>query len=144
MAATTGTPDGHGYDGTGGTFRSLGNGGTAGTEGNAAATAEGATGAGAGAGADAGAGVGCRTGVVVAKPITFPAESTEATTSTLTVTTLWVSCTGRRWNMRWPLDMAARLFCSRIRSGSLVPRNDSTSSSASTCAVFLLTTSRVW
>lgn len=108
-----GTPDGHGYAGT---VRSLGKGGTAGTEGNTTV------------------GNACtftRPGVEVARPMTFPLASTVATTSTMTVKTFEGSTAGRRWNMRCARPMTARPFCSRINSGSSTSSGDSGSSSCS-------------
>lgn len=94
-AATVGTPDGHGYAGTDGTCKSLGNGGTEGTEGTARTeTREGEAPAAVatdGARAD---GTVPTAGVAVCSPITWPAVSSVAMTSTLTVRTLAVTCAG--------------------------------------------------
>ena len=101
LTSFVGTPDGHGYAGTGGTSRSLGNGGTDGTDGTAAMTAtvgsgdmEMAAAAMVASNAATTVGVGLSPGVTVAREATFPAESREAMTST--VTTSRAGCTWRR------------------------------------------------
>jgi hypothetical protein len=109
-----GTPDGNGYAGT---VRSLGNGGTAGTEGSTTV------------------GTACTAttprievgspGVEVARPMILPLVSTVATTSTMTVRTFEGTTAARRWNMRCACPMTARPFCSRFNSGSSVSSRDS-------------------
>jgi hypothetical protein len=89
--AAVGTPEGHGYAGTDGTFKSLGNAGTEGTEGRATAVATDGIMA---------AGVVSTPGVAVTCPTTLPAESSVAITSTLTVKMLAGTCAERRWNRR--------------------------------------------
>jgi hypothetical protein len=121
-----GTPDGNGYAGT---VRSLGNGGTAGTEGSTTVgTACAATIPGIEVGSP---------GVEVASPMTLPLVSTVATTSTTTVKTFEGSTAARRWNMRCACPMTARPFCSRFNSGSSTWSRDSNSSwSFCSCSSF--------
>lgn len=122
-AAAVGTPDGNGYAGT---VRSLGNGGTAGTEGSTTVgTACAATIPGTevpSPGIDV-----ASPGVEVASPMTLPFVSTVATTSTTTVRTFEGSTAARRWNMRCACPMTARPFCSRFNSGSSTWSRDSNS-----------------
>lgn len=88
-APAVGTPDGHGYAGTDGTCKSVGNAGTAGTEGKTTACEVDTTAGGIKE-------VSPTTGVAVACPTTFPEESSVATTSTFTVSTWGVTCAERR------------------------------------------------
>jgi hypothetical protein len=136
---TVGTPDGNGYAGT---VRSLGNGGTAGTEGS---TTVGTACTLTTPGVEVGTACTLTTpgveiaspGVEVASPTTLPFVSMVATTFTTTVRTCEGSSAGRRWNKRCARPMTARPFCSRFNSGSSTWSSRSNSSSSfCSCSCF--------
>lgn len=118
-----GTPDGNGNAGTEGGNKSLGNGGTAGTDGNAIV------------GAAAAPTPAVPVNVLVSWAITTPWSFTVATTSTATVR-IFDGWACRRWNMRCARPMTRRRFCSRSNNGSSTSPRIISSSSSSDVASF--------